>query len=166
MSPIEEMVSFDKEAIGRLLYKLIEELAQPTAQPDTRMKLVVDKKPDGAASPNLGDACVECCFPVRDRASDQYRSLSAPVLVSSGEACSNCGARGVRDLNMGRVQCLKCGHIGDRDEGTVDYRARGKPAERQPEASVNGTDEAAIRTVIRQNRSAPKSLPMPFFRRR
>lgn len=125
--PVHELVSFDSVAIGQWLYKMIEELAQPTAQPDTRMRLVVDKTPDGAKSPNFGDATVMCAFPLSDKGSDGFKSLSRPLLVNAGEACLECGHRPVHELGVGRYQCHACGHIGDRDEGTVDRRARGLP---------------------------------------
>lgn len=141
MSPVEEMVSFDSVAIGKWLYKLLEELAQPTAQPDTRMKLVVDKTPEGAKSPNFGDSAVMCAFPIRDRGSDDMKSISKPFLVNAGSACLECGHRPVHELGVGRYQCLKCGHIGDRDEGTVDRRARGIP----PQAIAGPAREATER---------------------
>lgn len=124
MSAIDDMISFDSKAIGPpLLYKLIEEIAQPTAKPDTRMKLVVDKLPDGASSPNLGDACMECCFPLRDRAMDHLSALIHPRLVNAGNSCLQCGAQNV--LVRGRqYQCRSCGHIGDWDEGLHDEVTR------------------------------------------
>ena len=48
-----------------LLRTLQKELSQPTIVKDTRMRLVVDKKPDGTRSPNLADAVVMCYWPIR-----------------------------------------------------------------------------------------------------
>ena len=47
-----------------LLRKLEKELSQPTVVMSSRMKLLVDKKPEGSRSPNLADATVQCFFPV------------------------------------------------------------------------------------------------------
>ncbi len=137
-SPIDQLISFDSKAIGKLLYKLIEELAQPTAQPNTLMKLAVDKAPEGAASPNLGDACMMCCFPLRDRAMDHLQALAVPLLVHAGRNCLQCGSRRTHELGSTRYQCHACGHIGDWEEGTVDLRARGK----SPIVAVSGPRKA------------------------
>lgn len=48
-----------------LLHRLRSELSQATVSMGSRMKLVVDKKPDGAKSPNLADALVMCFHPMR-----------------------------------------------------------------------------------------------------
>jgi phage terminase large subunit len=47
-----------------LLRKIEKELSQPTASQGARLKMVVDKKPDGARSPNLADAIVMAFWPV------------------------------------------------------------------------------------------------------
>lgn len=47
-----------------MLRKIEKELSQPTAVKDSRMRLVVDKKPPGTKSPNLADAIVMAYFPV------------------------------------------------------------------------------------------------------
>ena len=117
---IDEMISFDSKSIGDLLYKLIEEIAQPTAQPNTLMKLVVDKTPEGAASPNLGDAAMMCCFPLRDRAMEHVQALAKPLMVNAGSSCLQCGSRRVHALGNKRYQCLACNHIGDWEEGSAD----------------------------------------------
>ena len=46
-----------------LLRKLQKELSQPTIAYDSRMKLLVDKRPEGMRSPNLADAVVMCYHP-------------------------------------------------------------------------------------------------------
>jgi phage terminase large subunit len=48
-----------------LLRQLEKELSQPTASKGARMKLVVDKMPEGTRSPNLADAAVMAYWPVR-----------------------------------------------------------------------------------------------------
>lgn len=47
-----------------LTWKLAKELSQPTMSKNTRMKLVIDKKPEGTMSPNLADAVMMAYFPV------------------------------------------------------------------------------------------------------
>ena len=47
------------------LFKLVKELSQATVVMNSRMKMAIDKKPDGAKSPNLADAVVMCFFPVK-----------------------------------------------------------------------------------------------------
>lgn len=47
-----------------LVWKLVKELSQPTKDHNSRMKLLIDKKPDGTKSPNLADAVVMCFWPV------------------------------------------------------------------------------------------------------
>jgi len=47
-----------------LLRTLQKELSQPTASKGTRMRLVIDKQPEGTRSPNLADAVVMAYWPV------------------------------------------------------------------------------------------------------
>lgn len=62
----DELISLDSKL--PLLQALLKELSQPTMSLNTRMKLTIDKAPEGTRSPNLGDAVVMCYFPVpRDR---------------------------------------------------------------------------------------------------
>jgi phage terminase large subunit len=49
-----------------LLRTLQKELSQPTASKGTRMRLVIDKQPEGTRSPNLADAIVMAYWPVGD----------------------------------------------------------------------------------------------------
>jgi phage terminase large subunit len=46
------------------LRSLQRELSQPTASQGSRMKLLIDKQPEGTKSPNLADAVVMAFFPV------------------------------------------------------------------------------------------------------
>ena len=57
----DEMVSLDSSM--PLLHQLIDELAQPTLGQSQDLKMLINKKPDGMKSPNLGDAAVMCLFP-------------------------------------------------------------------------------------------------------
>lgn len=59
----EDLISLDSKSIGPILHKLIKELSQPTWTKSTKLKMLVDKKPDGAKSPNLGDSFVMAYFP-------------------------------------------------------------------------------------------------------
>lgn len=63
--PVDELISFDAKM--PLLYQLIDELAQPVKKESSRLKMLVDKQPDGMKSPNLGDGCVMCYFPIEDQ---------------------------------------------------------------------------------------------------
>lgn len=47
-----------------LLRQIEKELSQPTAKKGARMRLLIDKAPDGTKSPNLGDAIVMAFWPV------------------------------------------------------------------------------------------------------
>ena len=47
-----------------LLRTLQKELSQPTASKGTRMRLVIDKQPEGTRSPNLADAVEMAYWPV------------------------------------------------------------------------------------------------------
>lgn len=59
--PVDEMISFDSTM--PLLQKMLKELSQPTRAQSANMKMMVDKKPEGTKSPNLGDAVMMCCWP-------------------------------------------------------------------------------------------------------
>lgn len=63
--PIDELISLDSEM--PLLQRLMKELAQPTRTMSvSTLKMLVEKKPEGTKSPNLGDAVVMCYFPILD----------------------------------------------------------------------------------------------------
>jgi hypothetical protein len=66
-----------------LLRSLQRELSQPTASQGSRMKMVVDKAPDGTRSPNLADAVVMAYWPVG----------KAPLTISSDAMRMAMGAR-------------------------------------------------------------------------
>ena len=57
-----------------LLRTLQKELSQPTMSRNTRMKLVIDKQPEGTKSPNLADAVVMAYWPVDELAYDTSMS--------------------------------------------------------------------------------------------
>lgn len=58
----DDMISIDSSL--PLRFKLMKELSQPTASKGARMKLVVDKSPEGTRSPNLADCVVQNYWPV------------------------------------------------------------------------------------------------------
>ena len=59
---IEEMISIDS-SIPKL-HLLTKELSQPTFSQNSKLKMLIDKKPDGAVSPNLADSVVMNYFPL------------------------------------------------------------------------------------------------------
>lgn len=58
----DELISLDSTM--KFIQKVKKELAQPTISPNSNMKQVVDKKPDGTKSPNLADGIVMAMFPI------------------------------------------------------------------------------------------------------
>lgn len=60
-----ELISIDSTI--PLLKKLQKELSQPTTDHDSRMKLMINKTPEGTKSPNLADAVVMCYFPIKEK---------------------------------------------------------------------------------------------------
>lgn len=52
----DEVISLDKVMLGKLFAKLCQELSQPTYTKNGAGKILVDKSPDGARSPNHADA--------------------------------------------------------------------------------------------------------------
>jgi phage terminase large subunit len=62
--PHGELISIPSEL--PLLRTLQKELSQPTMSRGTRMRLVIDKQPEGTRSPNLADAIVMAYWPVGD----------------------------------------------------------------------------------------------------
>jgi hypothetical protein len=50
-----------------LLRQIEKELSQPTAKKGARMRLLIDKTPDGTKSPNLGDAIVMAFWPIHEK---------------------------------------------------------------------------------------------------
>lgn len=64
--PTDQLISLDSKMVN--LYQLIDELAQPVKKDATSsLKMIVDKQPGAAKSPNLGDAFVMCYFPIEDK---------------------------------------------------------------------------------------------------
>lgn len=61
MSP-DELISLPSDLPA--LRQIEKELSQPTASRSARLKLMVDKAPDGARSPNMGDAIMMAYWPV------------------------------------------------------------------------------------------------------
>jgi phage terminase large subunit len=66
--PQDEMISLPSTLPN--LRTLQKELSQPTAVKDTRMRLKIDKQPEGTRSRNLADAVVMCYWPVGDSVYD------------------------------------------------------------------------------------------------
>ena len=60
----DELISIDSRIT--LLEQLKKELIQPTVGHSSRLKLLIEKKPDGMRSPNLADSGVMAFFPITD----------------------------------------------------------------------------------------------------
>lgn len=64
--PPDQLISLDSASISPVVMrKLTEELSQATRGQSTRLKMIVNKAPDGAKSPNLADALIMARFPAR-----------------------------------------------------------------------------------------------------
>ena len=61
--PPDELVSISSEISN--LYDFTAQLSQATYSLDTGGRILIDKKPEGARSPNKADACVMCFWPVK-----------------------------------------------------------------------------------------------------
>jgi phage terminase large subunit len=70
MFPQDELISLPSDL--PLLRMLQKELSKPTASKGTKMRMVIDKQPEGTRSPNVTDAVVMCYWPVGDAV---YRSM-------------------------------------------------------------------------------------------
>lgn len=60
--PPDELISLDSKM--PLIEQLCKELAQPTHKSGSRLRMVIEKKPEGTKSPNLADSGMQCYFPV------------------------------------------------------------------------------------------------------
>lgn len=79
----DEIISIPEEL--PLRHKLMKELSQPTVGYSSRMKMLINKMPDGSMSPNLADAFVMCYFPAV-RAIVRRGAFSGPIAVGMGES--------------------------------------------------------------------------------
>lgn len=61
--PPADMISLDSKMPK--LEQIKRELSQPTMKKSGDLRLLVDKKPEGARSPNMADAIMMCFFPVK-----------------------------------------------------------------------------------------------------
>jgi phage terminase large subunit len=59
---VDDLISLSSDI--PLLYKLKKELGQPTVAKSARLKLMIDKTPDGTKSPNLADCVMMCYWPM------------------------------------------------------------------------------------------------------
>ena len=60
--PVDELLSLDSRM--ELLQPLLKELAQPTRGQSGRLKMLIEKQPNGAKSPNLADSGIMAFFPL------------------------------------------------------------------------------------------------------
>lgn len=101
-TPEEKQFTYRSDQIVSLsssmpnLFKLVKELSQATVVMSSRMKMAIDKKPDGAKSPNLADAVVMCLFPVKT----SMRVPDEAVVRSSIYT----GGHGTRRPTLGRAR--------------------------------------------------------------
>jgi len=72
--PPEELISISSKIPK--LRSLQQELSQPTAGKSTRMRLIVNKAPNGTRSPNMGDAVMQCYWPITSSSSSYDDSMS------------------------------------------------------------------------------------------
>lgn len=66
----DELISLDSTM--NLLEQLKKELIQPTMGHSSRLKMLIEKKPNGTRSPNLADSGVMAFFPLTD---DSYKNI-------------------------------------------------------------------------------------------
>ena len=64
--PSERLISISSKLPTAILRKLRKEISQPVMTKSTKLKLLVDKQPDGVASPNLGDCVMMAYWPARN----------------------------------------------------------------------------------------------------
>ena len=62
--PHEELISLSSDIPS--IHQMVQELSQPVWTQNGKGKMLVDKRPDGALSPNLADSIVMCMSPMRD----------------------------------------------------------------------------------------------------
>lgn len=83
INPAQLISISSADILPALLLKLKKELSQPTASQSTsRLKLVVDKAPEGARSPNLGDCTMMCFWP--NTRFEPTVSAIAPITLHGG----------------------------------------------------------------------------------
>lgn len=82
--PHDELISLPSTLPN--LSKIKRELSQPTITYDTVFRILVDKKPDGAKSPNLGDSIMMNYFPLAGKmiVSDEALEVGRQRLLARG----------------------------------------------------------------------------------
>lgn len=76
----EQMISIDVEAVTELQYaKLEKQLCQAVAVSNTRLKMMIDKAPEGVASPDMADSLIMCYWPWR--APQPLAATVGPLIV-------------------------------------------------------------------------------------
>ena len=78
----DQLISLDSASISAtVMAKLMRELSQATMGQSSRLKLLVNKAPSGAKSPNLGDALVMGRFPARPPGRGQVSMFGPKILL-------------------------------------------------------------------------------------
>lgn len=98
----DELISINPEIPQPILHRLRKELTQVTRKQTPSMKMVIDKKPEGAKSPNMGDATMMLFWPANAR---------RPMVINSAVV-----ARSFMHRNMSRRQ-----HLLDAGRSFNDY---------------------------------------------
>ncbi len=81
-----EMISIDSKAVGqKMLIKLIQELSQAVIKHDSKMRMIIDKAPNGASSPNLADGTVMAFWPLPFDMLAQGMALTTGIKVIGAE---------------------------------------------------------------------------------
>ena len=79
--PPDQLISLDSRSIPQqTLFKLLRELSQAVMTQSSRLKLLVDKAPEGAKSPNLADALIMGRFPARTMSRGRVGMFGPKVL--------------------------------------------------------------------------------------
>ena len=66
--PPDKLISISSKIPANLLRTMRKEISQPVMTKNTKLKLIVDKTPDGTKSPNIGDTVMMCYWPARSGA--------------------------------------------------------------------------------------------------
>ena len=61
--PVDSLIILDTQSLT-MIRQIEKELSQPVMKPNSALKQIVDKKPEGTRSPNVADAIVMAYFPV------------------------------------------------------------------------------------------------------
>lgn len=78
----DELFSIDSKL--PLLYKILKELCQATASKGSKLKLLVDKAPDGTRSPNIADSIVMAYWPMPQHFAGEFAQIGLGAKIFMG----------------------------------------------------------------------------------